>query len=362
MLVDIGLGLGAVGLATDTFALSDDRDTQLAGRITGWTLFGTFAASALYGGYVTLSCSSSSPADRQRAKERERLAPAKAAGFPSAVLQFQFGTRPDVASRACVATQGAFEAAAAASICRSPSPSLARPDARLEFRAGALSSITLVYPTTTETLRATLAQIGGQAASYYGQPRSGPTPWSPTCASNAAQCLKDGELPGRAFWSFANGEIELRPSLEQDSPHVELRYALYDPSFTTSSRALRLRERTASPSPSPSSSRWPDSATAVVRHSATKRRPSTATRRRHLLRLLEARRQRHPLAAYHEAAHCWPRMQGRTTVMQWCFAAVSTVAPTLQCIETIEIFDHYLRTRPKRCRAITHIAVGARRR
>src|SRR6478609_3545771 len=32
-------------------------------------------------------------------------------------------------------------------------------------------------------------------------------------------------------------------------------------------------------------------------------------------------------------------VQGRTTVMQWCFAAASTVAPTLQCIETIEIFD-----------------------
>jgi glutathione S-transferase len=34
-------------------------------------------------------------------------------------------------------------------------------------------------------------------------------------------------------------------------------------------------------------------------------------------------------------------VQGRTTVMQWCFAAVSTVAPTLQCIETIEIFDEH---------------------
>lgn len=32
-------------------------------------------------------------------------------------------------------------------------------------------------------------------------------------------------------------------------------------------------------------------------------------------------------------------LQGRTTVAQWCFAAVSTVAPTLQCIETIDIFD-----------------------
>lgn len=32
-------------------------------------------------------------------------------------------------------------------------------------------------------------------------------------------------------------------------------------------------------------------------------------------------------------------VHGRTTVMQWCFAAVSTVAPTLQCVETIEIFD-----------------------
>jgi len=32
-------------------------------------------------------------------------------------------------------------------------------------------------------------------------------------------------------------------------------------------------------------------------------------------------------------------VQGRTTVMQWCFAAVSTIAPTLQSLETIEIFD-----------------------
>ena len=32
-------------------------------------------------------------------------------------------------------------------------------------------------------------------------------------------------------------------------------------------------------------------------------------------------------------------VQGRTRVVQWCFAAVSTVAPTLTCIELIEIFD-----------------------
>lgn len=32
-------------------------------------------------------------------------------------------------------------------------------------------------------------------------------------------------------------------------------------------------------------------------------------------------------------------VRGRTTVTQWCFAAVSTVAPTLQSIDLIEIFD-----------------------
>jgi glutathione S-transferase len=32
-------------------------------------------------------------------------------------------------------------------------------------------------------------------------------------------------------------------------------------------------------------------------------------------------------------------VQGRTRVMQWCFAAVSTVAPTLICLDVIEIFD-----------------------
>ncbi|HEX3478262.1 MAG TPA: glutathione S-transferase family protein [Kofleriaceae bacterium] len=32
-------------------------------------------------------------------------------------------------------------------------------------------------------------------------------------------------------------------------------------------------------------------------------------------------------------------VQGRTRVVQWCFAAVSTVAPTLTCLDVIEIFD-----------------------
>ena len=32
-------------------------------------------------------------------------------------------------------------------------------------------------------------------------------------------------------------------------------------------------------------------------------------------------------------------VQGRTRVVQWCFAAVSTVEPTLVCLEIIEIFD-----------------------
>lgn|SRR5512140_1137959 len=32
-------------------------------------------------------------------------------------------------------------------------------------------------------------------------------------------------------------------------------------------------------------------------------------------------------------------VQGRTRVMQWCFAAVATVAPTLICLDVIEIFD-----------------------
>ncbi|HEY6558003.1 MAG TPA: glutathione S-transferase C-terminal domain-containing protein [Polyangiaceae bacterium] len=32
-------------------------------------------------------------------------------------------------------------------------------------------------------------------------------------------------------------------------------------------------------------------------------------------------------------------VQGRTRVVQWCFAAVSTILPTLLCIDIIEIFD-----------------------
>ena len=40
-------------------------------------------------------------------------------------------------------------------------------------------------------------------------------------------------------------------------------------------------------------------------------------------------------------------VQGRTRVVQWCFAAASTVEPTLQCIDVVEIFgdgaDHKLK-------------------
>ena len=32
-------------------------------------------------------------------------------------------------------------------------------------------------------------------------------------------------------------------------------------------------------------------------------------------------------------------VQGRTRVMQWCFAAVATVEPTLTCLDFVEIFD-----------------------
>lgn len=41
-----------------------------------------------------------------------------------------------------------------------------------------------------------------------------------------------------------------------------------------------------------------------------------------------------------KAGNLIPRdVQGRTRVVQWCFAAVSTVEPTLVCIDLIDIFD-----------------------
>ena len=32
-------------------------------------------------------------------------------------------------------------------------------------------------------------------------------------------------------------------------------------------------------------------------------------------------------------------VQGRTRVVQWCFAAVATVDPTFTCLDVVEIFD-----------------------
>jgi len=230
MLTDIGAGLGAAGLATDVFALSNDSDTQKAGRITGWVLLGTFAASAVYGTYVTIECQSSAPGDQRREEQARALAPTKAASFPGQVLQFQFGTAADAAIRACASVNGKFEPGASSSFCRSPALSLARPDVRLEFAGRELSRISLIYPATAETLRSTLNQIANQAIGYYGQPRSGPKPWPPGCASDGAlQCLESGEQPGRAFWGFSDGDIELRPLLDGERLFVALRYSHHEP-------------------------------------------------------------------------------------------------------------------------------------
>lgn len=230
-LLDIGLGIAATGFAADLFAFSDDPDTQRAGRIGGFAVLGMFTASAVYGAYVTVECQSSWPGSVRRAEQAERLSRPPKVGFPGQVLQFQLGATTDAAARACSASGGTFEPGQAHSLCRSPARSLARPDARLEFHSGSLSRVILVYPTTPDTLQATLAQIEAQAVSYYGPPRSGPNAWPASCVSSgAAQCIKDGELPGRAFWSFSDGDIDLRPSLDGDMPLVELRYTRYDPS------------------------------------------------------------------------------------------------------------------------------------
>ncbi len=42
-------------------------------------------------------------------------------------------------------------------------------------------------------------------------------------------------------------------------------------------------------------------------------------------------------------------VQGRTRVMQWCFAATSTVEPALQCMDVLEIFGGADRTSVRRC-------------
>lgn len=46
-------------------------------------------------------------------------------------------------------------------------------------------------------------------------------------------------------------------------------------------------------------------------------------------------------------------VQGRTRVVQWCFAAVSTVEPTLVCLDVIDIFD--------RDRAAHHVKAEVRK-
>jgi glutathione S-transferase len=55
-------------------------------------------------------------------------------------------------------------------------------------------------------------------------------------------------------------------------------------------------------------------------------------------------------------------IQGRTRVIQWCFAAVGTVEPTLTCIDLIEIFDsgkaaHKLHAEARKlaCRWLGHV-------
>lgn len=236
-LVDAGAALGGGLLAytatnPEAFGGRPNPDLDTAEKILGYTALGVFGASAVYGLYVTSRCGSDDRPETPPA-ERTQKAPAPSKGFfPASVLTYQFGESSGQAQQACIAGGGAFSATDGYSFCRATSASLARPDVRFEFRFGQLSKITLLYPTGAEQLRSTFQQVFAQAKTYYGAPRVGPEPWAAACTgASSAQCLQNGERPGRSVWTWADGEVELVPTAADQAIYVELRYSLYDRSI-----------------------------------------------------------------------------------------------------------------------------------
>src|SRR5438552_3400600 len=105
----------------------------------------------------------------------------------------------------CVRDGGTFTTEGNA-FCRLREASLARPDARFEFRFGQLTQVSLLYPTTAEQLHGALRRVFAQAKGYYGRPPVGPGPWSAGCDGPASfQCLQNGDKPWRSVWHWAAG-------------------------------------------------------------------------------------------------------------------------------------------------------------
>jgi len=223
---DLAVATNGVLWATDTLYGNDFGKVQ---HVTGWVTAGVFGGSAIYGLYVAIACQSLASQAAPRESAAVQPVPVKRSGFPDSVMQFRFGSSAAQASQSCAGAGGTFEAQGGLSLCRSPAPSMARPNVQLEFRLGELSRISLLYPAPAEQLRPSFEKVLSQAELYYGSPQSGPAPWSPTCTgASASQCLQAGERPGRTVWTWSLGEIELVPSIASDSTLVELRYTRYD--------------------------------------------------------------------------------------------------------------------------------------
>ena len=60
----------------------------------------------------------------------------------------------------------------------------------------------------------------------------------------------------------------------------------------------------------------------------------------------------------HALDHAGGELQGRTRVVQWCFAAASTVEPRLECLDLIAIFDSGAHKLEAEVRKLAHRWLG----
>ena len=231
---DAGMaGIGAlIAFDDELFGAEQAQDRDgfyTAEKALGYGVLGASAASLVYGVYVGIRCGGDPLGGTRSEEPAQAASAATASGFPDQVLEYPFGASPGQVQQVCVRDGGVFPTGESNAFCRSPVPSLARPDARFEFRFGQLSQVTLLYPTTAEQLHGALRTIFAQAKSYYGSPPVGPAPWSTSCDGAASlQCLQNGDKPWRSLWRWAIGEIELVPVLADPTISIELRYTRYD--------------------------------------------------------------------------------------------------------------------------------------
>jgi hypothetical protein len=187
-----------------------------------------FGLSTLWGLYVEARCARARPRPSGEAVAQQKNDLQRGA-FPSLVEGFTLGMRVAEAERACRAKRDDYQPAAAGATCAPPMQAATGTSAaRLQYRLGALSEVTMVYTPPAAQVGALHEQMYAGLVSKYGPPQRDRAAVPNECRVELAACLERGTLLTGATWYWPNGSVTLVPVWLNGHAEVDLRFALED--------------------------------------------------------------------------------------------------------------------------------------